>query len=77
MANDLNSVLRRIAELQESTAPVQISIGYTDHKNTVKHDGIVVHSAPPKVVSALVSEYEFVRLEAYEGLVIPGVWRTA
>lgn len=71
--NNLYDVLKRIAELQADTASVSLTIGGVTKGGTVRHDVVMVSSAPPKIVSMLVSEFRFVAVRP-EGLEIVGKW---
>ncbi len=48
-------LLLMLMKLQENTAPITLSIGYTDSANQVKA-GILIQEAPPKVIETLVAE---------------------
>lgn len=63
-------VLSRLAELQTETSPIQLTIGGTSETGVVQHDMLTVHSAAPKVVTAIVNEFEFVSVTS-RGLHIP------
>jgi len=50
----LKKVLAMLVDLQEDTAPIKLSIGYTDpQSNQVRQGSLVIHEAPGKVVKAL------------------------
>jgi hypothetical protein len=49
-------VLLRILELSEETAPVQISLGYVSSESNQCCKGIVIRSAPSKVIKAIVAD---------------------
>jgi len=49
-------LLLRILELSEETAPVQVSLGYVSSKSNQCLKGIVIRSAPSKVVKSIVAD---------------------
>lgn len=64
-------VLSVILAEQENSAPVKLTLGYTDSNNHVHHNYIVVHSAPPKVIKKLMTTEDiYPVLEDGVGLVI-------
>lgn len=44
-----------LMKMQENTAPITLSIGYTDRENHVRL-GVLIHEAPPVVVNELISQ---------------------
>lgn len=48
-------LLSLLGELQRNTAPIEISIGYTN-KNNIVCSGVVIKSAPPVVATKLVEQ---------------------
>jgi hypothetical protein len=50
-------VLARLSELQQTSAPIKLSIGGTSPQGTVLHNVVVLHDAPPSVVSTVVTEF--------------------
>ena len=70
---DLQKLLIRIAELQATTAPVTLTIGGTNQSGMVTRDCVTIHNAPPKVLRAIVTEFDFVSL-TNDGARVAGVW---
>lgn len=46
-------ILELLADIQRNSAPIEISIGWTNSNNTVQQ-GIVIRKAPPVVTQKLV-----------------------
>lgn len=46
-------LLETLLKIQETSAPITLSIGYTTSDNQV-HKGVVLHEAPPTVARELV-----------------------
>jgi len=59
----LAEVLAFLAEIQSTTAPIELSIGGVSATGQVRHDVVVVHAAPPKVVNAIVERFALVCLD--------------
>jgi hypothetical protein len=52
----MEELLVKLAKMQKDTAPVKLSIGYTDNKGFVKSDAVVIYDCPPKIVTELVQD---------------------
>lgn len=65
--NDRTDVFAYIAGCGST---VKLSTGYT-YNNMVHTDYVVVHDAPPRVVSEIVTKFKLVSLREGVGLVIP------
>lgn len=70
MANVRKEVFDYLMTMGSDIAPVKLSIGATGKSGGVDHGVIVVHSAPPKVVSDLVQRFVYVSVQD-DGLHVP------
>lgn len=61
--NNGHKVLARLVELQQDSAPVELTIGSVNDTNQVTRTEVILRKAPPKVVHAIVGEFEFVSLD--------------
>jgi hypothetical protein len=64
-------VLASLEEWSRRTAPVHLSIGYTDSRGMIHHGAIIVRSAPGAVVEKIMKEWSGVAVSLIDqGLII-------
>ena len=66
----MNELLSILAESQETTAPIKLSIGYVSEDNQVQHNCIVIEECPGMTLDILNSHEEFSMCMVKGGLLV-------
>ena len=70
----INTLLNYLVELQSSTAPIELSIGYVSEDSQVQHNCIVIKKCPPHIFDVVASWKEVHKEMIREGMLITADW---
>lgn len=66
----LKEALHALLLAQEHTAPIKLSIGYTDKSQHIQKNCLLIHEAPPAIITMLVKDARLVCYMTEKGLIV-------